>query len=114
MVLEIEVFVDEVTNSGIQFRSQARPITSGKGWSNTAGRVYGPQAEIRRYQGKGVPTTGMFYGEALGTHWLSTQERIDRGHRFYKDNDWNQLRVVAIGPRMQSRPSSTGTTLPIG
>ena len=71
--LELEVFVDKVTNSGIQFRSKARPITSGKGWSNTAGRVYGPQAEIRRFQGDGAPTTGMFYGEALGTGWLSDQ-----------------------------------------
>jgi quinoprotein glucose dehydrogenase len=100
--LELEAFVDKVTNSGIQFRSKARPITSGKGWSNTAGRVCGPQAEIRRFQGKGAPTTGMFYGEALGTGWLSNQETIDRGHQFYRDEDWNQLRIKAEGPRMQS------------
>ncbi|MBW3628420.1 MAG: DUF1080 domain-containing protein [Gemmatimonadetes bacterium] len=91
--LELEVWVDSVTNSGIQFRSQSR--TAG-------GRVNGPQAEIRRYQGKGIPTTGMFYGEAMGTNWLSSQETIDRGHRFYRDDDWNHFRIVARGPRMQT------------
>ena len=100
--LEVEVFVDDVTNSGIQFRSKARPTTSGKGWSYTAGRVYGPQAEIRRNQGKGVPTTGMFYGEALGTGWLSDPKTIEKGHDYYQNESWNQLRVVAEGPRMRS------------
>jgi quinoprotein glucose dehydrogenase len=100
--LELEVYVDEVTNSGIQFRSQARPVTSGKGWSYTAGRVYGPQAEIRRNQGEGIPTTGVFYGEALGTGWLSDQETINKGHDFYQNEVWNQLRIVAEGPRMRT------------
>ena len=100
--MELEVYVDEVTNSGIQIRSQTRPTTTRQGWSYTAGRVYGPQVEIRRYQGKGVPTTGVFYGEALGTGWLSDQETIDKGHHFYRDEDWNQLRIVAEGPRLQS------------
>jgi quinoprotein glucose dehydrogenase len=100
--LKLEVYVDDVTNSGIQFRSQTRPVTAGKGWTYTAGRVYGPQVEIRRNQGKGLPTTGMFYGEALGTHWLSDQKTIEKGHNFYQAEGWNQLRIVAEGPRMRS------------
>ena len=100
--LELEVYVDDVTNSGIQFRSQARPITSGKGWSYTAGRVYGPQVEIRRNLGKGIPTTGVFYGEALGTGWLSDKETIEKGHDFHEAEGWNLLRLVAEGPRMRS------------
>ncbi len=100
--LELEVYVDDVTNSGIQIRSRARPTTSRKGWSYTAGRVYGPQVEIRRNLGEGVPTTGMFYGEALGTGWLSDQETIEKGHDFHQDEGWNQLRIVAEGPRMRS------------
>ena len=100
--LELEVYVDDVTNSGIQFRSQARPTTSGEGWSYTAGRVYGPQVEIRRNLGKNSPTTGLFYGEALGTGWLSDQETVERGHDFYQDEGWNLLRIVAEGPRMRS------------
>jgi putative heme-binding domain-containing protein len=100
--LEVEVYVDDVTNSGIQFRSKTRPVTSGKGWSNTAGRVYGPQVEIRRFQGVGIPTTGVFYGEALGTGWLSSEETVKAGHRYHNAQDWNLLRIVAEGPRMRT------------
>jgi quinoprotein glucose dehydrogenase len=64
--------------------------------------VYGPQVEIRRNLGEGLPTTGMFYGEALGTGWLSDQETIEKGHDFHRDEGWNQLRIVADGPRMRS------------
>lgn len=100
--LQLEVYVDDVTNSGVQFRSKCRPVTSGPRWEFTAGRVYGPQAEIRRRQGPGIPTTGVFYGEALGTGWLSKQETIDRGHDFYDNEGWNLLRIVAEGPRMRT------------
>jgi len=100
--LEIEVWVDVVTNSGIQFRSQTRPETIGNDWGSTMGRVFGPQAEIRRGGKPGDPTTGVFYGEALGTGWLSSKETIERGHDFYRNEDWNQLRIVAEGPRMRS------------
>ena len=100
--LEVEVWVDEVTNSGIQFRSQTRPETIGDHWGVTMGRVYGPQAEVRRRGEPGVPTTGMFYGEALGTGWLSSKETLEKGHDFYRNEDWNLLRIVAEGPRMRT------------
>ena len=58
--------------------------------------------ELRRYQGPGVPTTGVFYGEALETGWLSSQAVIDRGHRYFRDEDWNHVRLVARGPRMMT------------
>jgi hypothetical protein len=44
----------------------------------------------------------MLYGEALGTNWLSSQEKIEAGHRFFVDDGWNKLRIVAKGPRIQS------------
>jgi quinoprotein glucose dehydrogenase len=100
--LELEVAVDDVTNSGIQFRSKVRDVTVGEDWSLTAGRVNGPQAEIRRNQGPGVPTTGMFYGEALGTGWLSSQDKLSAGHDHFQNEGWNQLRIVAEGPRMRT------------
>lgn len=100
--LEVEVWIDSVTNSGIQFRSRVRPVTVKDHPNFRAGRVYGPQAEIRRYQGKGVPTTGLLYGEALGTGWLSSEETIEKGHRYYDDEHWNQMRIVAKGPRIQT------------
>ena len=100
--LEVEVWMDEVTNSGIQFRSKTRNETVGKSWEMAMGRVYGPQAEIRRGGNPGEPTTGMFYGEALGTGWLSTREKIEKGHNFFRNDDWNELRIVAEGPRMRT------------
>lgn len=100
--LELEVYVDDVTNSGIQFRSQVRPVSSGDRWEETAGRVYGPQAEVRRYQGPNVSTTGLFYGEALGTGWLSSEKKLAEGHQFYQNEGWNALRIVAEGARMRT------------
>ena len=100
--LELEVYIDAGTNSGIQIRSQARPVTVGEGWGRSAGRVYGPQAEIRRREAGGSPTTGLFYGEALGTGWLSSTRTIEEGHDFFQDEGWNLLRIVADGPRLRS------------
>ncbi len=103
---EVETTVDRVTNQGIQFRSQVRPVTislaDGRGGEQfRAGRVYGPQAEIRRYY-KGQPTTGVLYGEALGTGWLTAREKLENGHQHFHDEGWNKLRIVAKGPRMQT------------
>ncbi|MDC0325491.1 DUF1080 domain-containing protein [bacterium] len=100
--LELEVAIDDVTNSGIQFRSKVRDLTVGETWSLTAGRVNGPQAEIRRHQGSGLPTTGLLYGEAMGTGWLSSQETLTAGHDHFQNEGWNQLRIVAEGPRMRT------------
>src|SRR5690606_30478402 len=76
--LELEVMVDRVTNQGIQFRSKVRPVTVRDHHDFRAGRVYGPQAEIRRYY-DGQPTTGTLYGEALGTGWLSSEQTLKNG-----------------------------------
>jgi len=98
---EVETTVDRVTNQGIQFRSQARPFTLQDNDQFRAGRVYGPQAEIRRFYPE-QPTTGTLYGEALGTGWLSSKEKVEKGHRHFNDEGWNKLRIVARGPRMQT------------
>lgn len=100
--LELETAIDRITNSGIQIRSQVRPLQgTGRSFESAPGRVNGPQVEIRRYY-KGQPATGLLYGEALGTNWLSSQEKIDDGHRHFIDEGWNKLRIVARGPRMQT------------
>lgn len=99
--LELETMVDKVTNQGIQIRSKVKPLTVGRGFDNAAGRVFGPQVEVRRYY-PALPTTGLLYGEALGTGWLSSQDKIDRGHHFFVDDGWNRLRIVAQGPRIQT------------
>jgi quinoprotein glucose dehydrogenase len=100
--LELETMVDRVTNQGIQIRSRVRPLqASGRPNESFAGRVFGPQVEVRRFY-SGLPTTGLLYGEALGTGWLSSQEKIARGHRHFIDEGWNRLRIVAEGPRIRT------------
>jgi quinoprotein glucose dehydrogenase len=100
--LELETMVDRVTNQGIQIRSRVRPVAGGgRGAEFVAGRVYGPQVEVRRFY-PGLPTTGLLYGEALGTGWLSSPQKIDAGHHDFVDEGWNKLRIVAKGPRIQT------------
>ena len=100
--LELETTIDPITNSGIQIRTQVRPVQgTGAGFESAPGRVNGPQVEIRRFY-KGQPPTGVLYGEALGTGWLSSQQKIDEGHQFFVDEGWNRLRILARGPRIQT------------
>jgi quinoprotein glucose dehydrogenase len=99
--LELDTMVDKVTNQGIQIRSRVRPVTTGRGFDLAAGRVFGPQVEVRRFY-PGLSTTGLLYGEALGTGWLSSQDKIDHGHHYFVDDGWNRLRIVANGPRIQT------------
>ncbi|MFC4871879.1 family 16 glycoside hydrolase [Negadavirga shengliensis] len=100
--MELEVMIDSVTNSGIQIRSQVKPLTHGEGHHNRAGRVYGPQVEMQRNHRPGTPTTGLIYGEALGTGWLSSEEKIQNGHHFLHNDGWNHMRILAEGPRIQT------------
>jgi quinoprotein glucose dehydrogenase len=100
--LELEVMVDSVTNSGIQIRSRVKPVTVGEGHSLRAGRVYGPQVEMQRNHRPGTPTTGLIYGEALGTNWLSAESKIQNGHHYLHNDGWNKMRIVAKGPRIQT------------
>jgi len=100
--LELETYIDPVINSGIQIRTKVRPVPgTASAFESFAGRVNGPQVEIRRHY-KGLPTTGVLYGEALGRGWLSSQKKIEEGHEYYIDEGWNKLRIVAKGPRIQS------------
>ena len=100
--LELDVMVDSVTNSGIQIRSNVRPFTIGEGYDMRAGRVNGPQVEMQRNHRSGTPTTGLIYGEALGTGWLSAEEKIQNGHHYLHNEGWNKLRIVARGSRIQT------------
>jgi len=100
--LELDTMVDDITNQGIQFRSSVRPVTERDAHNWRAGRVWGPQAEVRRNLGNNSPTTGVLYGEALGTRWLSSEEKVQNGHDYFNDEGWNRLRIIANGPRMQT------------
>ncbi len=104
--LEVEVFVDDTTNQGIQFRSRVKPESHGTRNTQLAGRVWGPQLEIRQFQGMDKPTTGFIYGEAMGTNYLSGNI-FPKGHRHYVDKSWNRLRIVAEGPRLRTWVNGT-------
>lgn len=89
--LEFEVRVHPRLNSGVQIRSKA------KGGN---GRVHGPQVEIEASGDKGAEA-GYVYGEATGRGWLTPKERL-KPHKAFRDEEWNQFRVVAKGPRIQT------------
>lgn len=100
--LELETTVDDITNQGIQFRSSVRPVSERDSHNWRAGRVWGPQVEVRRNMGPGTITTGLLYGEALGTGWLSSEEKRKDSHDYFISEGWNKIRLVAKGPRMQT------------
>lgn len=86
--LEFDVKCDDRLNSGVQIRSQTR--------GGRRGRVNGPQVEIESSPGE----AGYIYGEAAGG-WLTPDERR-KPHKHFKNGEWNQFRVVAKGPRIQT------------
>ena len=98
--LECEVMVDTITNQGIQFRSSVRPVSERDHPNWRAGRVWGPQVEIR--QNMGDITTGVLYGEALGSGWMSSEEKMENGHDHFIPTGWNKIRLIANGPRIQT------------
>ena len=85
------VKVDSQLNSGVQIRSQTK---GGK----ADGRVNGPQVEIEASGKKGAEA-GYIYGEACGG-WMTPKADL-KPHTHFKDNEWNQYRIVAKGPRIQ-------------
>lgn len=88
--LLFEVKVDDQLNSGVQIRSVSR-----KDVKNS--RVHGPQVEIATNG-----TAGFIYGEALGTGWLSDQEKVNKKTNAFKKGEWNSYRVLAVGKSIKT------------
>jgi hypothetical protein len=85
-ILELEYKVDDGLNSGIQFRSNSLN-------SYLSGRVHGYQYEIdpsSRAWSAGV------YDEAR-RGWLYTMEKNPNAKTAYKAEEWNKVRIEAIG-----------------
>ena len=107
--LEFEVRVHDSLNSGCQIRSRGKLATDvdaeekrtgrrpqGEGG---LGRFHGPQVEIERSPG----FAGYVYGEATQYGWLSPEPKSGgKPHDLMKSGDWNQFRIVAKGPRIQT------------
>ena len=103
--LEPETMVDRVTNQGIQIRSRVRPVQStGRSFESFPGRVNGPQVEVRRFCPGAADDGTQAYGRgALNELARRSPEKIAAGHHFFVDHGWNKLRIVAHGPRIQTR-----------
>ncbi len=85
-ILEMEVFLDRPTNSGIQFRSTSNP-------DYLNGRVHGYQCEIDPSDRK---WTGGIYDEAF-RGWLFPVRDDANAQSAFKLGQWNHFRIEAIG-----------------
>lgn len=96
--LTFEVLLeDNPLNSGVQIRSKNDENTN----KEYGGRIKGPQVEIEAGPGQ----SGFIYGEASGG-WLSpepkSKDKAVNSHNHFKNGQWNEYRVVAKGPVIQT------------
>lgn len=98
-VLKLQYQFLEAGNSGIQFRSAARPEGNGE-------RVYGYQYEMR----PAGDATGRIYdegrrGHKFGIIWLDAhtpQDRLDVAQAGCHEGDWNDVEIQCIGPSIKT------------
>jgi hypothetical protein len=86
--LIFEVNDEKGLNSGVQIRSRSSEDYNNK-------RVHGPQVEIETAPGD----AGYIYSEGTGRGWLTTERPVQDA---YKNGEWNEFRVLATGPRIQT------------
>jgi len=88
-ILELEVMLDEPCNSGVQFRSYQR---------DSDGVMCGYQCEIdpsdRAWSG------GIYYEGGRG--WVYPLKGKDAAQKAFKVDDWNKLRIRAVGSKIQT------------
>ena len=99
--LTFETKVSDELNSGVQIRSQTKPLnTAEKKRGDKFGRVNGPQVEVEASGGTKGGEAGYIYGEAAGG-WLIKKEDLIKTEHF-KNGQWNSFRVLANGPNIQT------------
>ena len=90
-ILEFEVKVDTLLNSGVQFRSNSRP-------DYKEGVVHGYQCEIdpsrRAWSG------GIYDEQRRG--WLYNPKDDEKARNAFKRNDWNKYRIEATGSSIKT------------
>jgi hypothetical protein len=98
-ILELDFKIDnkENFNSGVQIRSHSR-------MENNNDRVYGYQVEIDTQEER--PWTGGIYFEGGSKErkagWLADLKKNEAAQKARKLGDWNHLKVVAKGRRIQT------------
>ncbi len=112
-ILEYEFIVDPRLNSGVQIRSECfdEPtefVWKGKTIKIPAGRVHGYQVEIDPDVNRGRMWSAGIYDEARRA-WLypgilggEGETFSEQGRKIFKPNDWNKVRVEAIGTSLKT------------
>ncbi len=90
-VLEVEFLIHPELNSGVQFRSRSDP-------AYRDGRVHGYQAEIDPSE---RAWTGGVYDEGR-RGWLADLSANPDARAAFKQNEWNHMRVEAVGERIRT------------
>ena len=92
--LELEVKLhDTDLNSGVQIRSST---TRQNDKGNTIDVIHGPQVDL----GKSPGRSGYIYGQG-NKGWFTPEEDLAR-HSLMKDGQWNEVRVLAVGRKIQT------------
>lgn len=92
--LEFEVKLDDVElNSGVQIRTS---LTRSNDQGETRSAVHGPQVDL----GKSPGRSGHLYGQG-NKGWITPKEKLT-SHNLMKNGEWNKVRVLAVGPRIQT------------
>jgi hypothetical protein len=90
-ILELEYWVPQGMNSGIQFRSLSKP-------DYMNGRVHGYQFEV---DPSDRAWTGGIYDEAR-RQWHYTLEYTPEAKSAFKPNEWNKIRLECIGSSIRT------------
>ena len=90
-ILELEFKVDPSMNAGIQFRSESSP-------DYHKGQVHGYQYEID--PSKRAWTGGIYDEGRRG--WLNNLTKNEHARKAFRQNEWNHVRVQAIGSSLKT------------
>lgn len=92
--LELEVKLhDTDLNSGIQIRTQ---LTRTNDAGTARPSIHGPQVDL----GKSPGRSGHIFNQGNGA-WITPKEELVRNEAM-TNGEWNKLRVLAVGPRIQT------------
>lgn len=92
--LELEVKLhDTDLNSGVQFRTSTSR-TNEKGDAREV--IHGPQVDL----GKSPGRSGHLFNQGNGA-WITPKDKLANSS-VMKNGEWNTLRVLAVGPRIQT------------
>ncbi len=112
-ILEVDCKVDPALNAGVQFRSQCfdKPITVKSGDKEIkieAGRVHGYQCKIDmdtkkvRFWTAGILDEGRRQWLYPGLLGGDNKKFSEQGEKICKPNEWNHLRIEAIGESIKT------------